>query len=354
VITPADIAHWRTQVPWTTPENTVGDEVNLKSKEAQMKSRVCTMHSQLLGYESSGCQKEVTMHRKQPETNPAPTRSQTPFHRFVISAALVGVVVFGAVPPSEGATKTTKKKSKKTTTTTKVAKPKTTVLATTTTAQPQPSSTAPTAAATPSYAKIFAAAGSTESDLGSGYRFIGDSRFQKAVALSITATLPGCSGVPEVIPYVFATEASQGWTFTNTATGRAAVQIVMIATDEGNATRHLESMRAAPNLPTCWAEFLNATFPNSASRDNPSSTGKTVTFTSANARFCPGLPALGDDQVCVVWEQIRMVDSNQEAPIEYEVRFARFGSAILKYRDEKAAADRIAPILAAKLRSALK
>ena len=296
------------------------------------------------------------MHRKQPETNPAPTRFQTPFHRFVISAALVSVVVFGAVAPSEAATKTTKKKSKKTTTTTttKDAKAKTTLPATTTTAQLPPTSTAPTAAAAPNYAKIFAAAGSTESDLGPGYRFIGDSRFQKAVALSITASSPGCNGVPEVIPYVFATEASQGWTFTNTVTGRAAVQIVMMSADDANAARHLESMRNAPNLATCWAEFLNATLPNSASRDNPSSTGKTVTFTSANARFCPGLPALGDDQVCVVWEQVRTVDSVQEAPIEYEVRFARFGPAILKYRDERAATDRIAPILAAKLRAALK
>ncbi len=76
--------------------------------------------------------------------------------------------------------------------------------------------------------------------------------------------------------------------------------------------------------------------------------------TISNSRFGPPLPALGDDQMSILSDMVRIVDGVAQPVRPTQFRAARFGPALLIYRDEASAVDRIAPILAAKLQAALK
>ncbi len=204
--------------------------------------------------------------------------------------------------------------------------------------------------------KILSAAGSTESDFGPGYRFLGDptdavfaSQYRK-----VTESVAACNGFPDDLPFMTAKAKDvKGWIYNNSSTGKGVPHSVVIMADEQTARTVMESIRNFPGTPACAAGFNDGMGQVNGARDNPSLVGKDFKF-SSTARFGPELPALGGDQIAVQIDQTLVVDGVSQGTIKYVRYHVRVGPAIMLIADEVSAADRVAPILVAKLQAALK
>ena len=267
--------------------------------------------------------------------------------------------------PAHATTKSAKKTTKTKTPAATAVKPRTTTAPATTVApvvsaapvsSAPVSSTAPTpstALAAPqttaaSNAKFFETAASTASDLGSTYLLYSsplmpDDLVRGKIA---TARVAACNAFPDTVPFYTAkAKEAQGWTyFTNGFGSPSAVHVVVLFADDATAHNVLESVRNFPDTPACQTGF--------GVQQILLETGTIVTI--SNARFGPPLPALGDDQMSILSDMSRIVDGVAQPVRPTQFRAARFGPALLIYRDEASAVDRIAPILAAKLQAALK
>ena len=210
-------------------------------------------------------------------------------------------------------------------------------------------STAPAAPPTAAgNAKFFETAASTASDLGSTYQLYSSPLMPDDLARGkiATARVAACNGFPDTVPFYTAkAKEAQGWTyFTNGFGSPSAVHVVVLFADDATAHNVLESVRNFPDTPACQTGF--------GVQQILLETGTIVTI--SNARFGPPLPALGDDQMSILSDMSRIVDGVAQPVRPTQFRAARFGPALLIYRDEASAVDRIAPILAAKLQAALK
>lgn len=271
------------------------------------------------------------------------------------TSAAAGVPASGATKTKKvtGTTKVTRSRSKATTKAPNAALPATTTGAPQTTVPPPPST-----ATTPgvNYVKILSAAGSTESDFGPGYRFLGDpteavfaSQYRK-----VTESIAACNGFPDEMPFPTAKAKDiKGWIYSNSSTGKGVPHSVVIMADEQTARTVMESIRNFPATPACLAGFNDGMSQVNGARDNPSLVGKDFKF-SSTARFGPELPALGVDQIAVQFDQTLVVDGVSQGTIKFVRYQVRVGPAIMLIADEVSAADRVAPILVAKLQAALK
>ena len=254
---------------------------------------------------------------------------------FLLGAALVA-------SPGYGGAKTAKKATKSRTTikaavvTTSIAPPTSKVLS-------------PPDSGAADNALFFAAARATEADsINSTFRIVGNPLTDADVAdyRNAQAKLKACDGFPEAMPFYTAkAKAAQGWLYNSPAGGSRfpySSHVVVLFSDEATAHGVLESVRNHAATPTCHADF-NAEIVR---------TQQDFVVANTNARFGSALGVLGDDQMSILFDSARIVDGVAELASAREIRVVRVGAALLIYRDEPASADRITPILAAKLLAA--
>ena len=281
-------------------------------------------------------------------------------HRWHAMGAAAALLIGAALvtSPGYGGAKTTKKSNKSRTTikavnTTNKAKPSGIVLATSTVAAPTssapPANTvlSPLTSGAADNAPFFAAARATEADsINSNFQIVGNPLTDADITdyRNAQAKVKACDGFPDVMPFYTAkAKAAQGWLYNSpTGNSRTPSHVVVLFSDEAIAHGVLESVRNSPGAPICHADF-NAEIVR---------TQQGVLVTNSNARFGSALAALGDDQTSILFDSARVVDGVAELASPREIRVVRVGAAILFYRDEPSAADRIAPILAAKLLAA--
>lgn len=235
----------------------------------------------------------------------------------------------------------------------------TTSAATTTAATTQAPTTGSVQAGVP--ADFFARIAPTAEDLGPSYVYLFDpmGAEQDTFDKSLQDGLPACKNTKLLMPYlvpVSRAKAVQGWFFANTASeqGAAGVAEVLVMNTETEAKALMTQVREAVDFPNCLAAWTAEVSAVNATADGPLK-GHAVRFLNTNPRVGAPLSELGDDQVTTTWQTEMSVDGVTSAPSQAARHTARFGSVIVMYDDAPVAqADRVATVLAAKVRAALK